>query len=273
MQEHNPNVSGQNLGRTLSNPLLERARFPGETFALPSGGMLYKKGELSPDVVNGEVMVYPMVTLDEVAMKTPDKLLNGTAIIEVFRRCIPQVLQPLELFAKDVDFLMVCLRKLSYGDEMQIAVKHNCEEAKEHSYMVDINKMVTNATRLNAQTIEELHTMTLPNGQVVRMHPPKYKRILSFYQAMNKSVGTPEQAADEILQTMVGLISSVDGIDNEQQIEEWIRSIPAGYVREITEMIPKITEWGVKFKTIIICKDCGTQFEQDVPMNPIDFFS
>ena len=73
------------------NPLLERARLPGQTFTLPSKGLFYKHGEVDDSVLaaKGEVMVYPMVTLDEINIKTPDKLLNGTAITDVFKRCMP----------------------------------------------------------------------------------------------------------------------------------------------------------------------------------------
>lgn len=42
------------------NPLLSRIQMPGETFALPSGGVFYTHGELDDSVVNAEVRVHPI---------------------------------------------------------------------------------------------------------------------------------------------------------------------------------------------------------------------
>ena len=95
----------QSTEQPRSNPLLERIRIPGETFTLPSQGIFYKNGELDDDSKNGEVYIYPMVTYDEIVLKTPDKLFSGEAITEVFQRCVPQIKKPMELLAKDVDFI------------------------------------------------------------------------------------------------------------------------------------------------------------------------
>jgi len=88
------------------NPLLTRVEMPGSTFQLPSRGLFYDNGELRDDVEMGEVHVHPMSAFDEILMKTPDALFSGEAVHKVFLRCIPQVLQPVELLAKDVDFLL-----------------------------------------------------------------------------------------------------------------------------------------------------------------------
>ena len=53
------------------NPLLARVKLPGETFALPSGGIFYESGELDDSVNHGELHIYPMAAYDEVLIKTP----------------------------------------------------------------------------------------------------------------------------------------------------------------------------------------------------------
>ena len=163
-----------------ANPLMERARIPGETFALPSAGLFYKNGELSSDVIDGEVVVNPMVTVDELTMKSPDKLLNGTAIVDVFSRCIPQIQDPLRLLAKDVDYLMICLRKVTYGDEIEITHTHTCEDAKRHSYVVNLNTFLQKTTRLQTTDLSAKYILTLPNSQVVVLQAPLivYESIL-----------------------------------------------------------------------------------------------
>lgn len=114
------------------NPLLERFnKMPPETFRLPSGGGFYKNGELDEEVVDGEVIIYPMTTQDEITMKSPDMLFQGTAIEKVFNRCMPQIKKPMDLLSNDVDFLMICLRIVTYGSSIEI--KYECPKCNENN--------------------------------------------------------------------------------------------------------------------------------------------
>src|SRR5271170_226889 len=124
-----------------ANPLLERIRMPGETFRLPSGALFYptESGILDSTVTDGEVHIHPMTALDEIALKTPDLLFSGLAVIQVFGRCIPQIKDAKRLLAKDVDFLLVALRKVSYGPEMELSYTHDCEKAKSHNYVASVD--------------------------------------------------------------------------------------------------------------------------------------
>ena len=63
--------------QNLNNPLLRNIQLPGDTVRLPSRGIFYNNGELTPSTQNGEVHVYPMKAIDEIIMRSPDKLLSG----------------------------------------------------------------------------------------------------------------------------------------------------------------------------------------------------
>lgn len=104
-----------------SNPLLERKnKMPPETFRMPSMGKLYRNGEIDANVTNGEVIIYPMTTVDEITMRSPDMIFQGTAVEKVFLRCIPEIHKPMDMLANDVDYLLVCLRMITYGDNLEI---------------------------------------------------------------------------------------------------------------------------------------------------------
>ena len=257
---------------TSPNPLLQRAAIPGQTFALPSGGIFYTHGELDPSVQNGEVIVSPMVTLDEITMKTPDKILNGTAIAEVFQRCIPQVKNANHLLAKDVDFLLVCLRKVTYGPQYEIEYTHDCEQAKKHSYIVPLDPLISEAKKIDASAIGNDYTITLPNSQVVKLSPPKYFQMLHFYQTFNNEV-TDEEAYERLMETTVSLVESVDDVTDKAHIMEWAKSVPAGFTRAISDQVAAVSTWGPNLKTTIQCKDCGGPIDLDVSLNPMHFFS
>jgi hypothetical protein len=256
------------------NPLLERARMPGGTFTLPSQGLFYKNGELSEDVKNGEVHVHPMVTLDEIILKTPDKLFSGDGIVEVFKRCIPQVNDPMQLLAKDVDFLMVCLRKVTYGDDMEITYTHDCEEGKEHSYMIPVTDFIKNSKKIDPVTSGKAFTLELDNGQVLKLRPANLSNVLGIYQAAvgDNDDENIESVSKNVFDTLVAMIESVDEISDVDMITEWVKTISAGWVHEIGETIDKLSDWGPTFDVTIICKDCGESTTINTPMNPLAFF-
>lgn len=259
--------------RRPENPLLARARIPGETFKLPSHGLFYNNGELDDSSVGGELLVDPMVTLDEIIMKTPDKLLNGTSIVEVFRRCIPQVLKPLELWARDIDYLMICLRKVTYGDEYEIIFTHDCKDAKEHHYMISLDPMVRNVKQINPKTAKQEYKLTLPNQQTIQLVPPRYFRVLQFYQALNNQSSSMVELSNSLIASISGMISSVDGIEDAALINEWLKVISAGYVNKISAKVAEIGQWGPDTGIQIECKDCGKTVKQEISLNPLDFFS
>ena len=114
------------------NPLLKKIRLPGKRFRLPSKGLFYHNGELDESVVDGEVEVFSMTTVDEITLRSPEFLYSGEAIERVFKRCVPEIKKPLKLLSRDVDYVLACLRVVSYGGIYQIDTYcPDCEEKQE----------------------------------------------------------------------------------------------------------------------------------------------
>jgi hypothetical protein len=261
---------------TTANPLLERLRIPGETFRMPSQGQFYSNGELDASVKNGEVEVNPMTAVDEIVLSTPDKLLSGKAIMEIFRHCIPQIQKPEMLLAKDVDYLMVCLRMVSFGQFMEVVYTHDCENAKEHVYNIDLQKMIRDVKQIDATQIDEMYKTTLKNGQVVQMRPMTYGNVIELYSmaALSKTDDISQDEAELfIINTLASVISSVDGITDPLMIREWVIHLPLGWKRELEKVAQTLSHWGVDFVTRQKCKDCGKELNVQVSANPVSFFT
>lgn len=259
------------------NPLISRVRIPGQTFPLPSGGLFYTNGELAGDVQNGEVHVYPMTAIDEVAMKSVDKVFSGHAVKEVFARCIPHVRNVGALSAKDVDYLLVALRKVSYGPEFEVNFEHDCEDAKEHVYKATLDSFLQRTKSVNPVTLRESFTFTLPNGQQVNYKPASYDDIVKLYQTQHTDLQNPSEPSDEVqlerILTSVGmLIQGVDEITDMRMIQDWLRSLPILWLRDIANAAQDTTSWGVNFELELVCKDCGATVQVPTPMNPISLF-
>jgi hypothetical protein len=262
--------------QVIVNPLLERLRIPGETYRLPSQGQFYTHGELSDDVKLGEVEVNPMTAIDEIVLNTPDKLLSGKAILEIFRHCIPQIKDPEQLLAKDVDFLMVCLRMVSFGQFMEVNYTHDCEKATEQTYRIDLQKMLRDTKQIDATVIEDTYKTTLKNGQVVRMKPMTYRNVVELYSmaAMTKTDNiTQDEAEVMVINALASVIDRVDDISDPLMIREWVIHLPLGWKKELEQVAQNLSHWGIDFVTRQTCKDCGKELAVQVSANPVSFFT
>jgi hypothetical protein len=259
-----------------TNPLLAKIRIPGATFRLPSQGLFYEDGELAEGVTKGEVEVYPMTAVDEIVLATPDKLLSGRAIMEIFARCIPQVIKPEKLLTRDVDFLMVCLRSVSFGDAMEVTYTHDCANAKTHTFSVDIQQMIRETKVVDPTSINQEYTCTVPNGQIVTLKPLTYDNVIELYQTtalMKEDELSINEAEQLVLDTLSNVIRRVDDVTDKQQIREWVKSIPLGWKRKIEGAAQMVSQWGVDFTSRQKCPDCGEEAHVQVSANPVSFFS
>ena len=113
---------------TTINPLKQYFRRPAMYLKLPSKGKFYDAGTIQmPE--SGELPIFPMTANDEVVSKTPDALYNGSAVVEIIRSCVPNILNPDKLSGMDLDAVLIAIRAASVGSEMDIeSVCPSCEE-------------------------------------------------------------------------------------------------------------------------------------------------
>lgn len=257
------------------NPLLKRKnKFPGETFRLPSKGLLYFNGELDEEVKDGEVVVYPMTTLDEIYMKTPDMLFQGTAIETVFKRCIPQIKKPTSLFANDVDFLLTCLRKVSYGDYITIPYKCvacDAEKAKENEYNIPLNFFIQSSKSFTDDDINNM-SIKISSGEHIMLRPSTFTEMMGIMQINEMDIKTPEEMNDLLHKSLASVIRSVDGVSEKEFVEEWLKTLPTRVVTEFSTDVERLNRWGPKFDYTIQCKDCGKDQKISTVINPLYFF-
>lgn len=264
------------INTLTQNPLLSVFKIPGTTFRLPSQGLFYEEGVLDESVKNGEIEVHPMTAREEILISTPDKLLSGKAIAEIFAHCIPQIKNTYKLLAKDVDFLLCCLRETSFGPTMEVVYTHNCENAKEHTYIVNLHEIIQKSKSIDPTTITQEYSTILSNGQVVTLRPMAYGDIINLYQnTMVQKTDTNDELEAErmIIDTLVSIIKDVNGVSQKDFIQEWATKISLGQKKQIQEAMQNISEWGVDMESLQVCKDCGEETKLYISANPISFFS
>lgn len=256
-----------------ANSLIDNIKIPGEIVRLPSLGLFYDNGELDDTVQNGEVMVYPMSAFDEIAMRNIDNIINGTSITDVFTRCIPQILKPAELFGKDVDQLLLILRRITYGPMIDVIYKHTCKDAKDHKYSIDITEVINSTRSIDPTTITALYSVILENGQLVELRPIRFKDIVTIMQNSKDFSNTPlYEIQQKLVESTINIIHAVDGTTDKDKIKEWAAKIPAPWFKKISNALDVGNNWGPDSNHTITCIDCQQIMTVEIPLNPLTFF-
>ena len=76
------------MNENNANPLAKHFRQPAIYIKLPSGGA-WNNEETLQNTENGELPVYPMTALDEIAYRTADALFNGSAAVSYTHLTLP----------------------------------------------------------------------------------------------------------------------------------------------------------------------------------------
>jgi len=259
------------------NPLLEGLKLPGRVFQLPSRGLFYRNGELADNISNGEIHVRPMSALDEINMKNPDQLFSGAAINTVFSRCVDGVLKPSELLSKDVDAIMMMLRTVTYGPSYEFVAKHTCAEAKDHNYTSNIDNLINAMKLLDPTTINSVYSVDVvvaDRTYNVRLRPNKYQQVIDLIRENeNKQEVTVEDQQKNLVMLLLGVIESVNGLNDREMIKEWISAIPTTAVGKIAAKLENVNSWGSDLLAPLVCRDCGEKFSVEIPINPVSFFT
>lgn len=257
-----------------NNPLLAALKLPGRIFQLPSKGMFYKNGELADNIKDGEIHVQSMSALDEINIKNPDQLFSGAAVNTVFKQCIQGIEKPSELLSKDVDAIMIFLRAITYGPSYEFTARHTCDGAKDHSYAADLDVLISKMQMIDPTLVESLYTVNLSNGQVVKLRPNRYQHVLDLIRLNeNKKSITVDEQRTNLTLMLLGVIESIDNISDPKLITEWIQKVSTPIINKISEKIETVNSWGPTMKWTCNCKDCKTDFEIEIPINPVSFFT
>lgn len=150
----------------MANPLQKHFRQPAIHMALPSEGRWWRPGalELSP---TRQVPIYPMTARDEILLRTPDALMNGSSIIELFQNCCPAIKDAWSIPNIDVDALLIAIRIASYGPQLDIKNRcPHCDAENLHAYDLTV--------RLEAIRCPDFSKSIQHNGLEYRLRPLNY---------------------------------------------------------------------------------------------------
>jgi predicted Zn-ribbon and HTH transcriptional regulator len=279
----------QNTPQEQSNPLTKYFRQPGITIELPSKYYFYKR-KPKTNILN-EIEVYPMTAQDELILKNPDNLLSGDAIEKVINSCAPNISNVRELLQPDIEALLLAIRAVSYGDEMEVSA--TCPECKtENDFSINIREKLE-----QMEYLDDKYEVPLNNDLVVELKPYDYEdttkaSILAFQEAKALDTASDTSLGEEVRKrkfqeafqrlselNMDLLVKSIHKIrtpdatvDKDEWIEEWVRQADRKDIKKIEDRVAEMNKTGADNKVKAKCQKCGHEWESEVTYDPANFF-
>lgn len=293
-----------------TNPLSSYFRQVKLSTPIPTRGKFYPEGFLK-QTMTGELEIYGLNALDELNFKNPDLLVNGQAMINAIKSCVPGVSNPAKLFLPDVNALMVAIRMASSGEDFEIDLtcpecKKNNDEDENKSKGKKKNTIVEPFT-FNLSLRNLLDTMSfhddeyvysMKNGPKVYITPFKYdiynktnmfefefQKIIQYAKDATiteedklKKISKPIEKMTQVHLEMISdsvskIIVGNSTVDNRKHIDEFIRNIDKSDVENIKKIIEKVNKIGIKSTFKCTCPVCNHSWDNEqIPFDPTYFF-
>lgn len=276
------------MSSIANNPLKQYFRRPAIHLRLPSGGKFYDKDviDLPP---TGELPIFPMTAIDEVTIKTPDALFNGSAISDLMKSCVPNIKDPWRVNSIDLDAILIAIRAASTGSNLD--VDSNCPECKENSTF-GVNLINVLATISAPDYNKELEV----NELFVKFRPLSYREMNQANMAqfeLQKLFVALQQVEDEnvrlqntqealknvtnltidILASTIEYIKTPNTVVNEKEyIHDFLKNcdkLAFNAIRDYQAQLKGTTE----LKPLALkCIKCQHEYTQPFTLNSTDFF-
>ena len=246
-----------------SNPLGKYYRQPQIYITLPTKGKYYPADVYTPSDT-GEIPVFPMTAMDELAFKTPDSLISGQSTVDVIKSCVPNLKNPWKMTNYDTDSILLAIRVATYGEMMNMSftvpgtalkVDHsvNLPALLENLAKVDVVDTAKTKSGFNIK-VGPLDYQTLTKVQTARFEQEK------IYATMRASALDEKAKADQFAKSFKHLntinfellidsvieITTPDGVkvEDKMQIQEFCKNCDTKIINEIQDELGRIRTQG-----------------------------
>lgn len=271
-----------------NNPLKQYFRRPAVYLNLPSKGKGYAPGVIDiPE--SGEIPVYPMTAIDEITVRTPDALFNGTAVVELVKSCIPAIKDPWKLNSNDLDAVLIAIR--AAGGQSQLEVLTKCPAcSNEATYGLNL------AAILDQMKQGDYDSELSVNDLKIKFRPLTYKEMneaamdqfriqrtfgnLDSIEDEDERTKKTQEAVRAITEVTMKIISNtieyVDTpemrVEEKQYIDDFLHNCDGSVYIAIRDHNAKLKN-STELKPLDIkCDNCGNEYQQPYTLNASDFF-
>lgn len=274
-----------------NNPLTSYFRQPAIHIRLPSQGRYYPDGTIDLPVT-GEIPVYPMTVRDELVLKTPDSLMNGSGIVEVINSCCPNILNPWATPSVDLETLFIAIKIASYGTGMELKSKcPHCNHEQENTI---------NLTSLLDLIPEDRYNQHLEIKKLkFHFRPPTFQEVneaskISYHQTklveqlLDANISDDEKKqlfqenfsklTDMNLETIANGVSSIQTPDGERVtnlefIREFLQNADRKTYTKIKDHINELVEYHKVKPMKFVCEECEKDYTSEIIFDQASFFA
>lgn len=275
---------------------------------LPSEMNFYPEDFISKDDIssNNEVGILPMTTMNDLMLKNPEALINGSAIENLIKDSTTlSNVDVKKMIKSDVDVMLVAIKIASQGENQETELTcPKCEH--EQTYTRNLKSVLNEVKHHEKEYIlkhENLDGLTLylkpstfQDALTLDSHAfDEQKKISQIKKNLNTMLSEKEiEEEDEVrflssiheifkdltISTMdvyancIYKIVTEDGniVTDHDEIYEWLKQIDNTSFEAIRDKLSEINSRGVKSEELVKCVECDYEWNQPFDTNPTDFF-
>jgi hypothetical protein len=280
----------ENNQNAKKNILSAYFRQPKIYMKLPSKGEFYAEGSIDKSVTN-DYAVFAMTAKDELMLKTPDALLNGSSTVEVIKSCIPAIQDPWKMPSIDVDASLIAIRVATYGESMDVST--NCPHCQaENDYSLNLVSWLDNLATFHYEPTVQVEPLT------VHIRPYTYREMTDtslktiehqkIFQIINDSALSDAEKIKQfgesftkltgltvdVVAKCISKIESPSGATEDQaHITEFLHNAPKEIFEKISNHIQDLKSKIDIPAQNVKCNSCEKDFIMPISMDQSNFFA
>lgn len=272
----------------MSNPLAKHFRQPALYLKIPSGGRFWPEGSIEL-TATGELPVYPMTIRDEIALKTPDALMNGEGVASMIRSCVPNIIDPFVCPTIDLDAVLIAIRLASYGQSMDIVSNcTNCKESNESSVNLNVLLSGIKMSGYESTRLEDLEFKFKPqtfrdlnNANVIAFEEQRLldvvgsdkvdeeQKNLLFKESFKKLT---DLSLDGVVNSIESVVVDGEQVTDRAMIKEFFNNCSRKIYDDVRKKIEDINNTN-KLKPInLTCDHCQSEYKTELAFDQSNFF-
>ncbi len=256
---------------------------------------------------NGELPIFAMTAKDELLMKNPDALLNGEAVVQVIKSCVPNVKNASKMLSADVDTLLVAIQGATFGDDLEVT--GTCDKCSSEARGIASVERALETMQVLEEEYEVAHS-----GLIILVKPFSYtstiKAGITNFQSTRslQNLGEIEdddarlklfnenfvKVAELNFDLVLDSINTISGknedgefvVDDKIQIAEFLNNVDSSVGKAVEEKITEINTIGIATEMALQCpnpectENVGIENAEDyysfttkVNFDPVNFFT
>ena len=278
---------------TNENPLSKYFRKPGIYVQIPTGGKF--NPEIEKTVLD-ELPILPMTAIDEISMQNPDELLNGEALVNLIKSCVPAIPNPRNLCNVDAEMIYLAIKYATYGKNIQHT--HTCSKCEEKAdYNIDINHILEkfpeiteippiehedlkvfvtppkleSLTRLALIEVEQARILNQITKTAEGVEGDEVEMAKQFAISFRK---VSKQNIDLLLSSIDRIVTPDEVVTDKETIMEFMENVPSKIVTKINDAVVVATPSLKDISTFeFACEKCSHKEKITFELNPVNFSS